>query len=350
MPRTPELIDPSAAAKTLSALGASKGGKARAEKLTAEERADSARKAAIARWDNTPKATHDGTLKIVGKEIACAVLDTKQRVLTQETFLTALGRAAKAKGGTGSTALVDGMPPFLAAKNLKPFISEELRRSTAPIVYRTTSGGRAFGFDAALLPMICEVYLKLRDAGPVPKQQQRIVDTCDILMRGLATVGIIALVDEATGFQDDRAREALQEILDKFIQDELGKWARRFPNEFYRQIFRLRGWEWSEKSVRCRPGVVGHWTVDLVYKRLAPGVLDQLRKKTPRDSKGRLKHRLHQWLTEDVGHPRLQEHLSAVIALMKVNQDGAWDSFQSMVDLALPVYSPQMTLPFVESL
>jgi len=312
---------------------ASKGGKARAEKLSSVERVEIAKKAADARW-GLPKATHDGVLEIGGQQISCAVLETEQRVLTQETFLTVLGRAGKAKGGTGSKELVDGLPPFLVAKNLKPFISDALRKSTAPIVYRTTSGGKAYGYNAVLLPMVCEVYLKLRDAGPVPKQQQHIVDACDILMRGLATVGIIALVDEATGFQYIRARVALARILEAFIKDELGKWAKRFPDEFYRQLFRLKGRKWPFR--KNPPQYVGHLTNDIVYSRLAPGVLEELRKKTPKDTKGRRKNRFHQWLTEDIGHPKLQEHISAAIALMRTCDDGDWAEFKVRLNRAFP--------------
>jgi hypothetical protein len=133
-----------------------KGGLARASRLSPEERTEIATKAAEARWGVAlPQATHSGELVIGGRRIACAVLQNSKRVLTQETFLTAIGRAAKAKAGTGSLKLVDGLPPFLVAENLNPFITDELRQSTTPIVFRTVKGGRAFGYDAMLLPMVC---------------------------------------------------------------------------------------------------------------------------------------------------------------------------------------------------
>src|ERR1700694_27829 len=123
-----------------------KGGITRAERLSPQERKEIASRAAEARWGvSLPQATHSGELVIGGRRIACAVLQNGKRVLTQETFLTAIGRAAKAKGGTGSLKLVDGLPPFLVAENLKPFISDELMQSTTPIIFRTVKGGRAFG-------------------------------------------------------------------------------------------------------------------------------------------------------------------------------------------------------------
>jgi hypothetical protein len=135
-------------------------------------------------------------LTVGDRVIAAAVLDTKKRVLTQETFLQAMGRAGKAKGGTGSVQkieVVDGRPPFLAAKNLDPFISEDLLQSTTPIVFRSLKGGRAFGYEAQLLPKVCDVYLKARDAKALLPGQRHIARACDVLMRGLAHVGIIAL-------------------------------------------------------------------------------------------------------------------------------------------------------------
>ncbi len=166
----------------------SMGGIARADSLPAEDRSEIARTAANARWGKElPRATHTGQIVIAGRSFSCAVLDTGKRLLTQETFLTAIGRAAKAKGKTGSF-VVDGLPPFLAAENLLPFISEDLRQSTTPIFCRNEKGVRLAGYDATLLPMVCEVYLRLRDhcrdqGKKVPAHQKHIVEACDLLMQ-----------------------------------------------------------------------------------------------------------------------------------------------------------------------
>ena len=70
-----------------------------------------------------------------------------------------------------------------------------------------------------------------------------------------------------------------------------------------------------------KPSYFGHLTNDIVYDRLAPAVKDELKRLTPRDSKGRHKQRLFQRLTDDIGHPRLREHLASVISLMKISAD-----------------------------
>jgi hypothetical protein len=182
--------------------------------------------------------------------------------------------------------------------------------------------------------MVCEVYLMARDDGELLKNQRHVARACEILMRGLAHVGIIALVDEATGFQYDRARKALEEILERFISKELMKWTKTFPDEFYQQMFRLRGWKYNQISSK-RPILVGKLTNNLVYERLAPGVLEELKRLTPRNEKGKLKNKLFQRLTEDVGHPRLREHLAAVIVLMRTHDE--YKPFYKAMNRALPL-------------
>ena len=111
------------------------------------------------------------------------------------------------------------------------------------------------------------------------------------------------------------------------------KWTKTFPDDFYEQLFRLRGWRYSPFSVK-RPILVGKLTNDIVYQRLAPGVLEELKKRTPKNKKGQRKNRYFQWLTEDIGHPKLREHLASVIALMKAA--AKWDDFKRMINRALP--------------
>jgi hypothetical protein len=316
-----------------------KGGHARADALSAEERKAIARKAASARWNaDIPKTEFEAPIRIGDKELSSAVLPNGKRLLLQATFLRAIGRSRSPKAGTGVLSTVDGIPFFLQSEVLKPFISEELMQSTTPIFFIGKNGKKQVGYDAQLLPMVGETYLKMRDhyitqGKPIPRQYEHIIKACDIVMRGLAHVGIIALIDEATGYQDVRDRQALQAILDRFLLKEFAAWARRFPVEFYKEIFRLRNWEWRGLKIN-RPQVVAKYTNDIVYHRLAPGILEELERKNPKDEKGNRKVKHHQFLTEDVGHPALAQHLYAVIGLMRLAD--TWDSFKAMLDRAYP--------------
>ncbi len=327
----------------------SKGGYARAEALTPEQRKKIARNAALSRWDaNVPKAEFEGDFNIGEKVISAAVLPNGKRLLLQSTFLRALGRSRSPKAGTGVLSTVDGIPFFLQAEALKPFISEELLQSTTPIFFRTKSGKRMVGYDAQLLPQVAEVYLQMKDSyasegKEVPRQYRHIVKACDLIMRGLARVGIVALVDEATGYQEVRDRLALQAILDKYLTDEYAKWTKMFPDIFYRELFRLKGIPYPPSENGKRPSYVGHWTNFIIYSRLEAGVLKELKIKNPRLPSGHRARKHHQHLTRDYGHPELQELLSNVIFLMKGCNN--WDEFEEKLDRARPQYGNTPYLP-----
>ncbi len=218
-----------------------------------------------------------------------------------------------------------------------------------PIVYRVGNSIEV-GFDAQILPAICDIWLKARDGGILQDQQLDKAKKAEILMRGLAHVGIIALVDEATGYQYERARQALEEILERFISNELRKWVKTFPDEFYFQVCRLKGWHISEIPSR-RTLALGRVTIDLVYERLAPNLYQRLKNIVLRDEKGRPKHKLWQRLSEDIGDPKLREHLASEITLMRIFDDKCWDDFYKAVIKALPkqVYLPLFDRPESEA-
>jgi hypothetical protein len=161
-------------------------------------------------------------------------------------------------------------------------------------------------------------------------------ERCEILVRGFARVGIIALIDEATGFQSDRAKDALTRILEAFIAKELQPWLRTFPADFYKEMFRLRGMQYPNDTVQ-RPRYFGLLTNDIVYDRLAPDVLNKLKEVNPKQEGGRRKHKFFQWLTTNVGYPKLREHLGSVVTIMKLSND--WHDFRVKLDRLHPCYS-----------
>ena len=283
--------------------------------------------------------TPDRPLIISDIEIPCYVLEDETRVLAQGGFLQAIGRSRTPKAGTGGLSSVDKLPFFLSASQLKPFISSELALSTTPIIFRRGKS-KAVGYNAKLLPEVCNVYLMARDAKVLLQSQLHIAERAEILIRGLATVGIIALVDEATGYQQLREQRALATILEKFIAEELQPWTKTFPYEFYKQIFRLKGWPGPHGAKK--PSVIGRYTNDFVYDRIAPGVLDELRRLTPKTPKGYRRNKFFQWFTPDFGHPKLKEHLAAVIALMRAAPN--WTVFKRSLSRALPKKNEQMAL------
>lgn len=300
--------------------GRAKGGVARANNLSDKRKHEIAKKAATARW--TLKATHSGSLNIGNITLPCYVLEDGTRILTQGGTVQSLGINKFAQ-----------LPKFIANKALQPFVSKELNiLANSPITFLLPGVGRpAKGYKATILVDICDAVLQARKEGALKDTQKQIADQCEMLTRALAKVGIIALIDEATGYQNVRKEDALQKILDAYLNKELAAWIKRFPDEFYDEMFRLKGWSWNSLK---RPAVVGRYTNDLVYERLAPTLVDELKKKNPRNEKGGTKARDHQWLTSDVGHPALSQHLHAVISFMRASS--TWDQFNRMINKAFP--------------
>jgi len=319
------------------------GGEARAASLTAEQRKVIAKKAAEERWGtNLPPSLYEGEFPIGDRSISCAVLDDGLRIITQATFLRALGRSRSPKAGTGVLSTVDNLPFFLQSEALKPFIDNELKESTTPIFYKTKSGGKSVGYDANLLPRVADIYLQWRDSylirgKKIPPRNEKMFTAADLLMRGLAHVGIVALVDEATGYQDARSRDALAKILESFIDKELQPWTKTFPEAFYKEIFRLRGWSYkalAEGQKPQRPSVLGKYTIDLIYERLAPGVYEELKRINPKTVKGNRKTHHHRWFTQELGHPKLAAHIEAITALARISPN--WEFFLLNVKKAYP--------------
>lgn len=265
------------------------------------------------------KSTHEGVLKIGETEISVAVLENGQRIITQSGVFQALDRPSR------GNSRIDQIPTFMDAKNLQPYINQDLVTVINKIDYSNLNGKKQQGYDASILPLVSDLYLQARAAGDLLKSQQETALKCEILVRSLAKIGITALVDEATGYQYDREREELQKILKGYISEELLPWQQRFPHEFYRQIFRLNGWEYNVENLKLRPSVVGKWTNTYVYKQLPKGVLDELKRITPKTDDGRLKEHLHRRLTDDVGHPNLNNQIITVVTTMKLSKN--WKDF-----------------------
>lgn len=292
--------------------------------------------------EKLPKATHEGKLTLGEKVMNCAVLEDGTRLLTATSVFEAFDRPRKGKSKADQR--VAGMPSFVDAQNLQLFVSEELIEWTKPVTYITKNGTKASGYNAKILPALCKVYLDARAANSLTASQQPIARASEILLIGLSNIGILALVDEATGYQYDRERDELQKILKAYISEELIPWQRRFPDLFYREIFRLNGWDFTVKGIKQRPGVVGRWTNDLIYKQLPKGVLDELKKKTPKSEAGNYTARFFQSLTPDVGDPSLQAQINSVITLFQISD--TWQDFTARFNKLVQRRSGQIDINF----
>jgi hypothetical protein len=328
----------------------SKGGEARARSLTPQQRSEIAKNAAKARWeDASPVATHEGVFAIGDTEIFAAVLPDGSRIISQAALLRAIGRSRSPKAGTGILKTVDKLPFFLQAKALSPFIDNDLIESTKPVFFKTESGKKSVGYKAEALPAVAETYLRMRDGyhesgSVVPKTLQHIVKACDLVTRGLAQVGIVALIDEATGYRQQLENKELQRILDKWMTGYARKWAKTFPDLFWEKLLRVKGYE--SYIGHPRPQFVGHWVNDIVYKRLAPGVHSKVKDLNPRKD-GARKHKHHQFLSEDHGVPELKEHILRAMTLFDVSI-ATGHNIELLLDKVMPRYGDSLQLDLDE--
>lgn len=338
--------------------GRKRSGKARMSKLTPEQRREMGKKAAENRWSSAERSSETvyeaaawGDLPIVGHTIPCAVIVVEGeviRVISERELVKSLGGK---RGGshwlrTKEDSSIANLPPVLSAVNLRDFISPELAVGlNTRYLYKIPGrgGGVAHGLRAELYPMICDVFLKARDADGLLPSQDDLAASADILMRALAHTGIIALVDEATGYQDKRPVDALARILEAFIAKELQPYVPTFPAEFYEQLFRLRGLDYKTDSVQ-RPLYFGWLTNDIIYKRLAPNVLTELRKLVRRNAAGQPMDKYFQRLTANRGYPKLREHLGGVIYVMKLSSN--YQEFIQKLDQVSPRFGQNYLLPF----
>jgi hypothetical protein len=314
----------------------SKGGLARKEALTTTQRSDIAKLAAESRWKGggIPKPSYIGILKIIDREIPCAVLEINgeiKRVIVQREVVGLI--TGNKKGG---------LDRYLAARNLQPFVPSKFKdKSLDQAAILLDIGGRkAQCYEGNDIVDIIGMYLDARKeerftgAKILLPSQEHLADKAEIIIKSLAKVGIAGLIDEATGYQYVREKNALQAYLEKVIRKEIAAWIQMFPNEFFQQIHRLKGWSWN--GVGRSPSVVGKYINNLVYSRLGPGILDELHKSNPKNAKGYRKSKHHQWLTQDIGHPMLAQHLYALITLMRGFSN--WKEFYEFANRIYPKY------------
>lgn len=266
------------------------------------------------------KSLADGVLKIGDTELDVAVLEDGTRMITQTAVFRALGRDPR------GNSRIDQIPAFMDAKNLQSLISSDLREVIKRVPYLDKNNREKEGYKADILPLVADLYLRARQAGILTTNQIDTAQKAEILIRSLARIGITALVDEATGYQYERERNELQKILKAFISEELLKWEKRFPDDFYKEIFRLNGWDFTVSGIKKRPSIIGKWTNTLIYNELSVGVLQELKENTPKHA------RYHQRLTLDIGQPNLTAQIYKVIGIMQSsdNMQEMWERFKKI--------------------
>jgi P63C domain len=303
---------------------AKKGGQARANVLTADERSEIAQHAARARWgkdqepeflertavirpiekavakdaETPPYSMFRGNLRIGDLDLECHVLSDSRRVFTQREIVRILS------GGRESGDL----QRYLASN---PLINKDLVAGQGISFKIPSNPTLASGYEATVLIEICDKYIEAAEQKLLRTNQLKLAAQSMMVIRSCAKVGIIALIDEATGYQQFRAKRELQLKLQAFIADELQEWARMFPDEFWLELARLEGIHYSPRN---RPLRWGKYVMMFVYDAIDPDVGKQLRAKNPNPH---FKENHHQWLKQ-WGRQRVNDQIQRVVTIMKL--------------------------------
>ncbi len=247
-----------------------------------------------------PMARWPGILEIGDAELQVYVLDDGRRVLSRT------GATAALIGPQGGGNLESYLRIKVLAPYIPPALSEQMIEFAIPGVVNKT----VLGMNAETFLDICRAYAKARDDRALETEaQSRIAIRAGMFLAACAKTGLISLIDEATGYQYERAQDALRLKLKLYLEEEMRKWEKTFPDELWREFGRLTHWK---GPLHERPKYWGKIVMELVYDYLDPDVSEWLKKNTPKPQHGQ---NYHQWLSNQYGLKKLVEHLWMLIGM-----------------------------------
>lgn len=270
-----------------------------------------------AEQERIPVAKWNGDLMLPGDQtLACFVLDDGRRVISRTAASNFLTKTQSSD-----------LESYLRAESLRPFMPQNLPGQMIEftlegvVIHKT-----AKGIEAETFLEICKAYTQalVSDALKTATQKDVAVKAASFLS-ACSKIGLIALIDECTGYQYERAQDALQFKLRLFLEQDMRKWEPTFPNELWEEFGRLTNWQ---GSITSRPKYWGKLVMELVYGYLDADVAKWLKENAPKPRHGQ---NYHQWLTSQFGLKRLMEHLWMLIGMARAC-DSMRDLRQRMAD------------------
>lgn len=319
-----------------------KGGRRRAERLTPSERHEIAKLGAKARWGagaprgmdgEMPRATHQGSMTVGELDLDCYVLDDGRRVFHKRGMAKALGM----KSGGGNVFL-----RAMQRKGLGSELSQNLaERLNNPIVFKPLTQDLAHGYEAEDLVDVCKTIVRAAEGEKLTTSQTALANQARILLQAFAKVGVTALIDEATGYQEIRSPDALRILVEQYIEKEKHEWSKQFPDDYYDELNRVYGSKRTTTTasgavIQNRPQHFAKFTRNFVYHPLENGsVLEELDRINPKvGPKNNRRARFHQHLSLGYGIEKLKRQVQEVVTLMKVSDSVA--QFKRLFDKRFP--------------
>jgi hypothetical protein len=291
---------------------------------------------------NLPEARYKGRLRLLGMDIPCYVLSDGQRVIGR-TSANEMLTGIKGSGAFEKTIGVSSLRPFINVET----VIERMVSCRLPEVEGLQRHVR--GLPADVFIEVCSAFVSALQATTTPDSQVRLTSRqidmaikAGMFVAACAKVGLDGLIDEATGYQYDREQDALQVKLHAYLEAEMRKWEKTFPDELWIEFGRLTGWT---GSVTQRPKYWGKLVVELVYEYLDPDVAQWLKENAPKPRHGQ---NYHQWLSGQFGLRKLIEHIWKLVGIAQTCQNMT-DLRDKMAELhgKTPV-QVRMYLPFPE--
>jgi hypothetical protein len=319
------------------------GGLARANKLTQEERSQIARQGALARWNPELRGSMaeelcGGNLPLGDIDLECYVLKDKRRVFSKRAMARAIG--IKSQGGNVLMRTIN-------RKGLGSVVPEKLTQVLDnPILFKPIVGNPAHGYEATVLIELCDAIWEARKQGKLTTTQFNMALRAEIILRSAAKVGIVALIDEATGYIKDKAKEEYRQLFQEFIRNECRAWEREFPDQLFDMIYAIH--KLPRKHQNKHPQFFGHFFRKYIYKPLAHSngvILEMIDEKNPvvYTSGGR-RYKIHTFLTEQVGLPALRAHYWQLLGIW--NSTKSKDAFERGFRKAFPQFGDQAEFEF----
>jgi hypothetical protein len=248
----------------------------------------------------TPTAAWAGVLPIGENELPCYVLNDGRRVISRTGATTSLtGR----RGGD--------LESYISVGALQGYLPPDFTDHMIEFTLQGVTNRTVRGITAESFCDLCTAYVRALDDGALQSDRQReIAAHAGIFLAASAKVGLLALIDEATGYQYDRAEDALRFKLKIFLEDEMRKWEKTFPDQLWTEFGRLTGRKGATNSQR--PRYWGKLVMELVYGYLDADVAQWLKDNAPKPQHGQ---NYHQWLSSQYGLKKLTEHLWMLIGM-----------------------------------
>lgn len=286
-------------------------------------------------------ATHKGFMHVSGIDLDCYVLEDGRRIFNKRGMAKAIG--LKSEGGNAFLKTIN-------RKGVGSEIDEKLRHEIEnPIYFNYLRADPGHAYEAGVLVEVCKAIRRAHDAEKLTKTQLVLYKHATALLNALGKVGVVALIDEATGYQRERSPDALRILVQQYLEDEKREWQKEFPDEYYAELNKIYGS--GNTAIRKTGAIVlnkpqhfANFTRSYIYQPLENGaVLDELDKLNPTlDKKGTRKNRFHQHLSQNYGLEKLRMQVREVITLLKISDSVA--EFKKLFKKRFPRKGDQMDL------